>query len=308
MKSMKILVLGAGATGGYFGGRLLEKGEDVTFLVRERRHKQIKEEGLVIKSVHGNVTLKPRTLLPGSGDEPFDVVIMATKSYHLHEALQTVEPFVREYTTIIPLLNGIEHVDELTRYYSKNQVMGGLCFIESTLDERGHIIQSSSTHELTYGEWSGRRSRRTEELEAIFSGTKASFRLSDHIERDMWHKYLFITVLSGITSLMRSAIGPIRDTLEGRTYIQQLFEEVRLTMTEEGAPLANGIVEKQMGLIDRADFFMKSSMLRDIEKNHYIEADHIQGYLLLLAERLGIETPLLRLTYQHLKVYEKNLD
>ncbi|MCR6110177.1 ketopantoate reductase family protein [Bacillus sp. A301a_S52] len=304
---MKILVLGAGATGGYFGGRLLEKGEDVTFLVRKKRHNQLKEEGLVIKSIHGNVSLKPRTLLPESNDEPFDVVIIATKSYHLHEALQTVAPFVREYTTIIPLLNGIEHVDELTAYYSKNQVMGGLCFIESTLDKKGHIIQTSSVHELTYGEWSGRKSPRTEELAEIFSGTKASFRISDQIEQDMWHKYLFITVLSGITSLMRSAIGPIRDTLEGRTYIQQLFEEVRHTMTEKGAPLANGIVEKQMRLIDNADFSMKSSMLRDIEKKQPIEADHLQGYLLLLAERLGIETPLLRLIYQHLKVYEKNL-
>ncbi|MCE7793656.1 ketopantoate reductase family protein [Salipaludibacillus sp. CUR1] len=304
---MRVLVLGAGATGGYFGGRLLEKGEDVTFLVREKREQQLKEEGLVIKSKHGDAQLRPRTIRAGSGDDPFDVVFIATKAYHLKEALEAVEPFVREYTTVIPLLNGIEHLDEMRRFFSKDQVIGGLCFIESTLNEKGHIIQTSETHELAYGEWSGRETDRVKKLSETFSGTKASFRLSDTIEQDMWQKYLFITTLSGMTSLMRSSIGPVLDTLEGRTYFQQLFEEVRLTMAENGAPLAEGIVEKQMALTEKLGYNMKSSMLRDIEKGLHIEADHLQGYLLLLAERTGVETPLLRLIYQHLKVYEKNL-
>jgi len=304
---MKILVLGAGATGGYFGGRLLEKGEDVTFLVREKREKQLKKDGLVIKSIHGDVSLKPTTILSGkSEDLPFDIVFVATKAYHLQEAMEAVDPFVRDYTLVIPLLNGIEHFEELYKYFSKDQIIGGLCFIESTLDEQGHIIQTSEKHELAFGEMSGGQSERIQQLNKLFEGTKATFRLSDNIQQDLWHKYLFITTLSGITSLMRSPIGPIRDTLEGRTYIQQLFEEVRLTMLEVRGPIADGIVEQQMSMVDQLDGKMKSSMLRDIEKKQPIEADHIQGYLLLLAERADVETPLLRLIYQHLKVYEKN--
>lgn len=305
---MKILILGAGAVGGYFGGRLLEKGADVTFLVREKREKQLKKDGLVIKSEHGDVTLKPATIRSGKSDDvPFDVVFVATKSYHLHEAMEAVDPFVRDYTLVIPLLNGIEHLEELYTYFSKDQVIGGLCFIESTLDEQGHIIQTGEKHELIFGEMSGEYSERIQELNELFSGTKAIFRLSENIEQDLWHKYLFITTVSGITSLMRSSIGPIRDTLEGRTYISQLFEEVRLTMLEARGPIADDIVEKQMSIVDELDNKLKSSMLRDIEKNQQIEADHIQGYLLLLAERAGVETPLLRLIYQHLKVYERNL-
>lgn len=304
---MKILVLGAGATGGYFGGRLLEKGEDVTFLVREKREKQLKKDGLVIKSIHGDVSLIPTTILSGkSEDLPFDIVFVATKAYHLQEAMEAVDPFVRDYTLVIPLLNGIEHFEELYTYFSKDQIIGGLCFIESTLDEQGHIIQTSEKHELAFGEMSGGQSERIQQLNKLFEGTKATFRLSDNIQQDLWHKYLFITTLSGITSLMRSPIGPIRDTLEGRTYIQQLFEEVRLTMLEVRGPIADGIVEQQMSMVDQLDGKMKSSMLRDIEKKQPIEADHIQGYLLLLAERADVETPLLRLIYQHLKVYEKN--
>jgi len=304
---MKILVLGAGATGGYFGGRLLEKGEDVTFLVREKREKQLKKDGLVIKSIHGDVSLKPTTILSGkSEDLPFDIVFVATKAYHLQEAMEAVDSFVRDYTLVIPLLNGIEHFEELYKYFSKDQIIGGLCFIESTLDEQGHIIQTSEKHELAFGEMSGGQSERIQQLNKLFEGTKATFRLSDNIQQDLWHKYLFITTLSGITSLMRSPIGPIRDTLEGRTYIQQLFEEVRLTMLEVRGPIADGIVEQQMSMVDQLDGKMKSSMLRDIEKKQPIEADHIQGYLLLLAERADVETPLLRLIYQHLKVYEKN--
>jgi 2-dehydropantoate 2-reductase len=303
---MKILVLGAGAVGGYFGGRLVEKGEDVTFLVREKRKQQIEEHGLTIKSRHGDFSFRPQLITADSPDEPFDVVILAAKAYHLEGGLRAIEPFVRDYTVILPLLNGIEHLEDIRAYYSPEQVIGGLCFVEATLDESGDVIQTSDIHDAVFGEWDGEVSDRMRNLSEAFSGTKTNFRLSSNIQQEMWHKYLFITTLSGITSLMRSSIGPVRDTLEGRTYIQQLFEEIRLTMEEAGAPLAEGIVEKQMQIIDNQDPGMKSSMLRDIERNSAIEADHLQGYLLLLAERHGVETPLLRLVYQHLKVYEKN--
>ncbi|MFA9557505.1 2-dehydropantoate 2-reductase [Evansella sp. AB-rgal1] len=304
---MKILILGAGAVGGYFGSRLIEKGEDVTFLVREKRKQQLKKDGLVVRSIHGDVNLFPKTIVATDPDEPYDVVLLTSKAYHLEESIKAIEPFVRDYTVIIPLLNGIEHMDELKAYFSPNQVYGGLCFIETTLNNHGTIVQTSKIHEVVFGEWNGKKTERAKEIEEVFSGTKATFRLSDNIQQEMWHKYLFITTLSGITSLMRSPIGPIRDTLEGRTYIQQLFEEIRWTMETSGAPIADGIVEKQMSIIDKQDDSMKSSMLRDIEKGSNIEADHLQGFLLLLAERSGVETPLLRLIFQHLKVYEKNI-
>lgn len=304
--TMKTLVLGAGAVGGYFGGRLLEKGEDVTFLVRDRRDAQLKEDGLILHSSHGDAILQPKTIHAGSEKIPFDIVLIATKAFHLNEALEAVKPFVEKDTTILPLLNGIKHMEVISSFFSEKQVIGGLCFIESTLDEAGHIVQTSDTHELVFGEWNGEKSARIKILEEAFSGTKATIRKSNQIQQDMWHKYLFITALSGITSLMRSPIGAIRNTLEGSTYIQQLFEEIRIVMSESGAPIAEGILIKQLGLIEKQDPSMKSSMLRDIEKQGKIEADHIQGYLLSLAEQQEVETPLLRLIYRHLKIYEQN--
>lgn len=305
---MRILVVGAGAVGGYFGGRLIEKGEDVTFLVREKKQLQLKKKGLVIHSVKGDFHCRPKTIVATDNPTPFDVVLISTKAYQLKEALAAVEPFVSDYTVIIPLLNGVEHMEEMRAYFSPDQIFGGLCFIESTLNESGEIVQTSQVDDLVYGEWNGEKTERARQIEDVFSGTKSTFTLSENIQQDMWHKYLFITTLSGITSLMRAPIGPIRDTFEGRTYIQQLFEEIRIAMNAHSAPIADGIVEKQMEIINNQGPAMKSSMLRDIEKGSFVEADHLQGYLLLIAERYGIETPLLRLIYQHLKVYEKQLE
>ncbi|UCZ54228.1 ketopantoate reductase family protein [Bacillus shivajii] len=305
---MRILVVGAGAVGGYFGGRLIEKGEDVTFLVREKKQQQLKEQGLVIHSVNGDIHVQPKTILATNEPTPFDVVFISTKSYQLRDALTSLERFVSDYTVIIPLLNGIEHMEEMKAYFSPDQIFGGICFIESTLNDAGEIVQTSKKNDLVFGEWNGKVTARAKEIEEVFSGTKSVFQLSENIQKDMWHKYLFITTLSGVTSLMRSPIGPIRDTFEGRTYIQQLFEEIRMTMEAHRAPISDRVVEKQMDTLDNQAPSMKSSMLRDIERGAPIEVDHLQGFLLLLAERYGIETPLLRLVYQHLKVYERNLN
>ncbi|WP_110111912.1 2-dehydropantoate 2-reductase [Bacillus sp. CGMCC 1.16541] len=301
---MRILVLGAGAVGGYFGGRLLEKGEDVTFLVRKKRQKQLAEGGLVIKSIHGDVTFQPNTITAQDRVEPFDVVLFSTKAYHLKESMKDVEPFVGENTLIVPLLNGINHVKVLQEYFGEERVIGGLCFIETTLNEAGEVIQTSPIHELVFGEFSNEKTNRIQKLNDVFQGTKASFRLSTFISRDMWHKYLFITVLSGVTTLMRAPIGPIRETGHGKEMIEQVFNEVVEVMRVIGAPLAEDIVEKHMNTVEKMTYKMKSSMQRDMEKGFSIEGDHLQGYLVQVAKQHHIHTPLLNIIYHNLKVYE----
>ncbi len=301
---LRILVLGAGAVGGYFGGRLVEKGEDVTFLVREARQKQLSEFGLVIKSVHGNASLQPKTILAGESLMPFDLILVATKSYHFTSAIETIKPYVGDQTLILPLLNGYQHLDQLKDIFGQEKVLGGLCFVESTLNKNGEVVQTSPTHQLSFGELAGGTSARVEAISEVFSGTKTVFHLSKNIEQDIWHKYLFITTLSGITTLMRSSIGPIRE--EGELFVEQLFEETAAIMRAAGAPIADGIVRKHMETVSKQSYAMKSSMLRDMEKSYPTEADHIQGYLLQLAEKHSIKAPLLSLVYSNLKVYEKN--
>lgn len=172
---MRILVVGAGAIGGYFGGRLLEKGEDVTFLVREKRFKQLSENGLVINSLHGNIKLEPKLIMSREKTAPFDVILLSTKAYHLEGAIDSIRPYIGKDTMILPLLNGIAHIDYLVKEFGKKHVLGGLCFIESTLDENGHVIQTSPNHDLVFGERNGEMTERIQALQKVFAGTKAQF-------------------------------------------------------------------------------------------------------------------------------------
>lgn len=303
---MRILVVGAGAIGGYFGGRLLEKGEDVTFLVREKRKKQLEENGLKVESVHGDMAFQqPQTLLSGENAENFDIILLSTKAYHLQEAIEDIRTYMNENTMILPLLNGIAHLDELTAAFGTHRVLGGLCFIETTLDGNGKVIQTSPIHDLVFGERSGAKTERILKLQEAFAGTKANFRLSENIEQEMWHKYLFISTLSGVTSLFRSPIGPIREQDFGLQTIKKTLNEAAAIMRSTGAPLANQIGEAQLQKINEIGFGMKSSLQRDMEKQQPIEADHFFGYLLEQADAEGLEAPVLAAIYANLKVYEK---
>jgi 2-dehydropantoate 2-reductase len=303
---MRILVVGAGAVGGYFGGRLLEKGVDVTFLVRERRKKQLQENGLVIHSVHGDAVLFPKLLVTGEQAEPFDVVIFSNKAYHLPGAIRDAKPYVGEATLILPLLNGMAHMDMLWEEFGKDNVLGGLCFIETTLNERGEIVQTSASHDVRFGEWSGERTERVLALEQLFSGCNARFRLSEHIVKDMWNKYLFIATMSGVTTLFRAPIGPIRSGEYGQEIVGGLLKEIATVMQAHGAPLTEEMIDRQLVQLNKIEAAMKSSMQRDMEKGQLIEADHLQGYLLSLAKQYEIETPLLKVVYHNLKIYEAN--
>jgi 2-dehydropantoate 2-reductase len=301
---MRVLIVGAGGIGGYFGGRLVEKGEDVTFLVRNNRKQQLDENGLKIESVHGNMEFKPKTLLSGEPAEPFDVILLSTKAYHLQGAIESTKPHVTEKTMILPLLNGVAHIEELRAAFGKEKVIGGLCFIETTLDEQGKVIQTSPIHDLVFGEFSGEKTERIQKLQATFQGTKASFRLSENIEQDMWHKYQFIATLSGVTSLLRSPIGPIRDQEYGIETIQTLLQEVGSVMRSVAAPLADGIEESQFEKIMQMGYNMKSSLQRDMEKGLKTEVEHFFGYLLRIAKEKHLSTPVISTIYTNLEIYE----
>lgn len=302
---MRILVLGAGGVGGFFGGRLVEKGEDVTFLIRSKRKQQLEEKGLVIRSVNGDFSFQPKLVTKEDRTTPFDVILFSTKAYHLNEAITDLKPFVGENTVIIPVLNGIAHLTLLQKEFGVEKVIGGLCFIETTLNDQGEIVQTSVANRLVFGEIKPQDSERIKLISKTFADTKASFVLSENIVQDMWHKYLFITVMSGVTTLMRAPIGPIRESDGGREFIRNLFEESVQIMKSMGAPVKDNIAQEHMKTIDKISYDMKSSMQRDMEKGSLIEGKHLQGYLLKLAEEMSIDVPLLSVVYQNLKVYEK---
>lgn len=304
---MRVLVVGAGAVGGYFGGRLVEKGEDVTFLVRENRKKQIEKNGLVIKSVNGDVTLQPKTISTGDEVEAFDVILLSTKAYHLQGAIDSIKPYVGENTMIVPLLNGIIQVEKLIETFGEEKVLGGLCFIESTLNGEGDVVQTSPAHTLMFGERNGELTERVQKLASTFDGAKANFRLRQNIMQEMWHKYMFITAMSGVTTLMRAPMGPIREEPTGAELIKRLFNEIAAVMNKMEAPLAENAVEVELGKFYKVGPEMKSSMQRDMEKGLSIEADHLQGYLIAKANEHQIPVPVLETIYANLKIYERQL-
>lgn len=304
---MKVLVVGAGAIGGYFGGRLLENGVDVTFLVREGRRKQLEEHGLVIESVNGNASFKPKTIVTGESAEHFDVVVLSTKAYHLDGAIQDIRPYVTEGTVIMPLLNGISHIQTLIDVFGEEKVIGGLCSIESTLNNEGKVLQTSPLNSLVFGELSGARTERILKIEEMFNGTKVNYKLSENVNQDLWHKYLFITTMSGITTLMRSPIGPIREDKSGYETLECLMKEIISVMNLVDAPIAENIEDIQLKQIGGLGYTMKTSMQRDMEKQLPVEADHLQGYLLGIARKEGVSVPVLEAVYANLKVYEGQL-
>lgn len=305
---MKILIVGAGAIGGYFGGRLLEKGEDVTFLVREGKKEKLQQTGLKIQSNHGDLQLQPKLITKKEQSPAFDVVLVSTKSYHLADAIEDIQPFIGEETMILPLLNGIAHLQLLTKAFGEDRVIGGLCFVETTLAEDGTIVQTSPVHQLVYGERTGKKTERIEKLEQAFTGTKAEFIKSDNINQEMWHKYLFITAMSGITSTMESPIGPIRDLETGQRTIHTLLQELAAIMEKVEAPIQPGIADVQLKRINSMAAGMKSSMQRDIEKLQPTEAEHLQGYLLARSRELGMTVPVLEVIYTKLKLYEQKIN
>ena len=207
---MRFLVVGAGATGGYFGGRLLEAGRDVTFLVRPARAERLAATGLTITSPAGNITLRsPPTVLASGLRDPFDAVILSCKAYDLGGAIESFAPAVGPDTAVVPLLNGMRHLDALDARFGADRVLGGSCFISAKLDEAGRIAHVSDIHRLAFGERCGGRSPRVEALGAAMAGAKFEAVASDEILQVMWEKWVFLASLAGITCLTRAAVGDI---------------------------------------------------------------------------------------------------
>ncbi|MED0871120.1 ketopantoate reductase family protein [Bacillus spizizenii] len=300
---MKCLVVGAGGVGGYIGGRLAEKGNDVTFLVRHNRAEQLKETGLVIHSEKGDVSFQPALISAGETGH-FDVVIIASKAYSLGQVIDDVKSFVDRESVIIPFLNGYRHYEQLFTAFSKEQVLGGLCFIESALDNKGEIHHTSASHRFVFGEWNGERTERITALEEAFSGVNAEVIISGHIEKDIWKKYLFIAAQAGITTLFQRPLGPILETEGGRHTVQTLIGEIGAILRKEGVPADPDLEEESFRTMTSMSYHMKSSMLRDMENGQTTEGDHLHGFLLEKAKRLSLAAPILETVYANLQMYE----
>ncbi|MGN6654683.1 MAG: 2-dehydropantoate 2-reductase [Rhodanobacter sp.] len=302
---MRILIVGAGATGGYFGGRLLQHRRDVTFLVRAGRARQLAERGLVIRSATGDVDIPaPPTLLASELAAPFDLIVLSCKAYALDQALEDIAPAVGADTTILPVLNGMRQLDRLDGTFGARHVLGGQCVISSTLEEDGVVRHLNRMHSITFGERDGGRSGRMRQITAALSGAGFDARPSDEIVQEMWDKWFFLATLAGITCLMRGSVGEIASTPGGAAATLALLEECRATAAASGYPPGERVLERARGSLTDPASSLEASMLRDLRQGHPIEADHVVGDMLERAARQQLPTTMLGLVHAHLMVHE----
>jgi 2-dehydropantoate 2-reductase len=305
---MRVLVVGAGATGGYFGARLAEAGRDVTFLVRPARAETLAHAGLKVEGPAGNLHIPaPQTVtaadLAAGKAGAFDLVLFSCKAYDLDGAIADVAPAIGAETAILPLLNGMRHLDALDARFGAERVLGGSCAIAATLGPAGEIRQMNQLHTLTFGERAGGRSARVEAIEALMRGVNFQPRLSESMILEMWEKWSFLATLAGSTCLMRATIGDIVAAPGGLGFIEALMEECRAIAEAAGyAPRPNVADNTRKTLTAEGSAFT-ASMLRDIEGGARIEADHIIGDLIARAPDAAGH-PMLDRVYTHLKAYE----
>lgn len=296
---MRILVVGAGAIGGYFGGRMVEAGADVTFLVRARRAGQIAADGLVVRSPKGDIRRPVQTVQAGAIEGTYDAILLSCKAFDLDDAIVSFAPAVGPETGIVPLLNGMRHLDVLEARFGASAVLGGQCQIAAMLEPDGTIRHLGELQAVSVGERDGTLSPRVEALAGALAG--AGGRASETILQDMWEKWVFLSSLAALTSLMRASVADVV-AAGGGDIGQALFDEAAAVATGAGFRPRGPFVERMRGMLAKPGLVFTASMMRDIEQGYRIEAEHVVGDL--IARVPAGSMPMFRIAHVHLKAYE----
>ncbi len=303
---MKILVLGAGAVGGYFGGRMAEAGMDVTFLVREKRQKKLEKSGLIIKSPKGDFVTSPKLVNIDNVDSIYDVILFTNKAYDLDEILQSPFP-VKDGSIIIPLLNGYAHMEQLRNKFPNARLFGGIAHIFSTLNKEGEIHHFNDIHSLTVGHLS--KADETDGRIFFHSCSSANFSIkySDDIITDLWHKWVFITTVAGATTLFNATIGEIASTEHGIAFITDLHDEcINIAKSEKIQVSDDDLAQQRRFLSDKKSTW-SSSMRRDMVNKSKIECAHIFLELINIADKNNVECPSLKTVMINGEIYMRSL-
>ena len=299
---MRILVVGAGAIGGYFGARLMAAGRDVTFLVRERRAEQLRRDGLVVRSPLGDLNLATPTLVSAKDlTADYGLIIVSSKAYDLESSVEDFAPGLGPNSRVLPLLNGMRHLDVLDARFGARRVLGGLARISSTLDAQGRILQLGTFNTLAFGS-RGRGEPPIDDIAEALQVPGFDALLSANILHEMWEKWVFIAAAASTTSLMRATVGDI--VAAGAQDIPvRLLQECAAIAAENGFAPREAAGNAGLSVLTAPDSAFTASMLRDIEQHGRIEADHIVGDLLRRASKSS-PAPLLATAYAHLRAYE----
>jgi 2-dehydropantoate 2-reductase len=301
---MKILVLGAGGIGGYFGGRLVESGADVTFLVRPKRREQLERDGLVLESPLGNAKLRVKTVTADTLQPGYDLVLFTCKAYDLDSAMDAIAPAMSGACVVLPMLNGIAHFARLDARFGAAQVMGGTCQINAMLRKDGVVVHGDPLQRLLFGERDKAKTARAQAFADQVAKSTLEAKFSDDIEQDLWEKIVFLSALAAATCLFRGNVREIIAAPGGREAMERALDANIAIATKEGRAPRPQVIEPMRKRLTDPEGLWSASMLRDLEGGGQVEADHIVGFMLERARRHGIDDTILSLAYTHLKAYE----
>jgi 2-dehydropantoate 2-reductase len=301
---MQILILGAGGIGGYFGARLQEAGGNVTFLVRPDRAVRLRTEGLRVLSPLGNAHITPHIVSYIESGQTYDVIILSCKAYDLDSAIEAVAPAVGPESMLVPLLNGLAHLDVLDFHFGCSTVQGCLAHLAVTLLKTGEIRHLNQLNRLVIGSRSLKKSKWLEPFAHLLSEASVECLISDNIEQDMWDKFVFISTFAAATCTMRASIGDILATSNGKDFLSGLLLEcVSVAETYQHAPDGGQMMDYRSFLLEPGSL-ATASMLRDIENGGRTEGEHVLGDIVSRGTKKGLDLPLLTLAYNHLQAYE----
>ncbi|MCC6917552.1 MAG: 2-dehydropantoate 2-reductase [Alphaproteobacteria bacterium] len=300
---MRLLILGAGGVGGYFGGRLVQAGADVTFLVRPPRAEQLRRTGLMIESPKGGFTT-PVTTATLARDEDWSLILLSAKAYDLDAAIEAIAPAVGPRTHVLPLLNGLAHMDVLDARFGAERVLGGIAYIAATLTAEGVVRHLNAVHRLDYGARGGKHPESLHALSAAFAKSAAEGNLVDDPLQVLWDKWVRLAPLAALTCLLRGPVGRIVATEDGADLMHRCIAEAAAVAAASGHPTPTGVLRSIEKSLTEPGSSFAASMMRDIERGGPTEGAHVLGDIVRRAARLGVETPIRRIAWTHLQVYE----
>jgi 2-dehydropantoate 2-reductase len=303
---MRILIVGAGAVGGYFGGRLAQAGRDVTFLVRPKRAEQIQAQGLrILSPKYGDFTVRPKTITAAQILSPYDIILLSVKSYSLAGAIGDFAPAVGPHTIIIPVLNGMHHMDVLTQRFGKDAVLGGLCYIATEMDSQGRIVQLADFQSLTYGELDRKKTPRIEAVHRAFQGAGFDTAISEDILKDMWQKWVWLATLGAVTCLLRGNIGEIAAVPGGADLSLSALRECAAIAGACGYPLSEAFLAEKSSQLAAPASSLTSSMYRDLKEQAPVEVDSILGDLIERGRKHGVSAQVVQAAFISLTIYQR---
>ncbi|MEV8614380.1 2-dehydropantoate 2-reductase [Amycolatopsis sp. NPDC051373] len=303
----RILVVGAGATGGFFGGRLLQAGRDVTFLVRPGRSAALSERGLRITGLGEETVLTPKLVRAGELTEPYDLVLFTVKAAGLAQAIEDVAPAVGPDTLVLPVLNGLRHLDALVARFGEERVLGGVAIVMTTVDGAGDVRRLFDLQSLTYGARTEPAPAGLAAVHELLSGAGFDTALSPDITAAMWAKWVFIASIGAVTSLMRGTVGDVAGQPGGIAFAEAVVAECAAVAAAAGHPLEAAALETARGSVTEVGSPRAPSLYRDLTAGLPVEGEQIFGDLVDRAHGLGVSVPLLELVRLNLRVYRSRL-